>query len=90
MDGLAEQREVFAQMVSKAQSGGAAPASGGVKLTQGDDRIKVEINGTTSPAIWDLFGGGSALKWLTIAIFTGIFGKSPTFSSETSMSSKPS
>ncbi len=42
---LAEQREVFAQMVAKAQSGGAAPAGGGVKLTQGDNKVTVEING---------------------------------------------
>jgi len=41
---LVEQREVFAQMVAKAQSGGQ-PAAGGVKLTQGDNRVTVEING---------------------------------------------
>jgi sugar phosphate isomerase/epimerase len=41
---LAEQREVFAQMVAKAQSG-APPAGGGVKITQGDDKTTVEING---------------------------------------------
>lgn len=32
--------------------------------------FKVELNGTTAPAIWDVFGGGPALKWLTIAIFS--------------------
>ena len=42
---LIEQREVFAQMVAKAQAGGAQPAAGGVKLTQSDDKVTVEING---------------------------------------------
>jgi sugar phosphate isomerase/epimerase len=43
---LAEQREVFAQMVAKAQAGGTQPAAGGgVKLTQGDNKVTVEING---------------------------------------------
>jgi sugar phosphate isomerase/epimerase len=42
---MIEQREVFAQMVAKAQSGGAQPAAGGVKLTQGDNKVTVEING---------------------------------------------
>jgi len=42
---LIEQREVFAQMVAKAQSGAAQPAAGGVKLTQRDDKVTVEING---------------------------------------------
>jgi sugar phosphate isomerase/epimerase len=42
---LAEQRQVFGQMVAKAQAGGAAPAAGGVKLTQGDNKVTVEING---------------------------------------------
>ena len=42
---MIEQREVFAQMVAKAQSGAAQPAAGGVKLTQGDDKVTVEING---------------------------------------------
>ncbi len=41
---LAEQREVFEQMVAKAQVGGNAPA-GGVRLTEKDDRVTVEING---------------------------------------------
>jgi uncharacterized membrane protein YedE/YeeE len=49
--------------------------------------FKVEVNGTTSPAIWDLFGGGSALKWLTIAIFTVgvltfVFAGKPQFKSK--------
>ena len=48
--------------------------------------FKVEINGTTSPAIWDLFGGGPTLKWLTIAIFavgvlTFVFAGKPEFKS---------
>ena len=42
---MTEQREVFAQMVAKAQSGTAQPAAGGVKLTQGDNKVTVEING---------------------------------------------
>jgi len=47
----------------------------------------VEINGTTNPAIWDLFGGGPALKWLTIAIFavgvlTFVFAGKPEFKSK--------
>ncbi|HEX9137363.1 MAG TPA: YeeE/YedE family protein [Nitrospirota bacterium] len=49
--------------------------------------FRVEINGTTSPAIWDLFGGGPALKWLTIAIFsigvlTFVFAGKPEFKSK--------
>lgn len=47
----------------------------------------VEINGTTSPAIWDLFGGGPAMKWLTIAIIavgvlTFVFAGKPEFKSK--------
>jgi sugar phosphate isomerase/epimerase len=43
---MIEQREVFAQMVAKAQSGGAQPAAGGgVKVTQGDNKVTVEVNG---------------------------------------------
>lgn len=42
---MIEQREVFAQMVSKAGAGSAQPAAGGVKLTQGDNKVTVEING---------------------------------------------
>ena len=41
---LAEQREVFEEMVSKAQAGGAKSA-GGVKITEVDKKLKVEING---------------------------------------------
>jgi uncharacterized membrane protein YedE/YeeE len=49
--------------------------------------FKVEINGTTSPALWDLFGGGPAMKWLTIAIFsagvlTFVFAGKPEFKSK--------
>ncbi|NTW66943.1 MAG: YeeE/YedE family protein, partial [Nitrospirae bacterium] len=49
--------------------------------------FKVEINGTSSPAIWDLFGGGPVLKWLTIAIFavgvlTFVFAGKPEFKSK--------
>jgi len=40
---LAEQRQVFAQMVAKAQAGTAS--AGGVKLTERDNRVTVEING---------------------------------------------
>jgi hypothetical protein len=47
----------------------------------------VEINGTTNPAIWDIFGGGPALKWLTIAILavgvlTFVFAGKPEFRSK--------
>lgn len=41
---LAEQREVFADMVSKAQTGGDKRA-GGVKIIEADKKLKVEING---------------------------------------------
>lgn len=41
---LAEQREAFEQMVAKAQAGGSTPA-GGVRLTEKDDRVTVEVNG---------------------------------------------
>jgi uncharacterized membrane protein YedE/YeeE len=49
--------------------------------------FNVEINGKTSPALWDLFGGGPAMKWLTIAIFsvgvlTFIFAGKPEFKSK--------
>jgi uncharacterized membrane protein YedE/YeeE len=49
--------------------------------------FRVEINGTTSPAIWDLFGGGPVLKWLTIAIvavglLTFVFAGKPQFKSK--------
>jgi sugar phosphate isomerase/epimerase len=42
---MIEQREVFAQMVAKAQGGAAQPPAGGVKLTQADNKVTVEING---------------------------------------------
>jgi len=42
---LIEQREVFTRMVAQAQKGGAQPAAGGVKVTQGDKKVTVEING---------------------------------------------
>lgn len=32
--------------------------------------FKVEINGSTGPALWDIFGGGMTAKWITIAVFT--------------------
>jgi sugar phosphate isomerase/epimerase len=41
---LAEQREVFEQMVAKAQSA-PKPAAGGVKLTEQDKKVTVEIDG---------------------------------------------
>lgn len=41
---LAEQRKVFADMVSKAQAGGDK-RTGGVKITEADKQLKVEING---------------------------------------------
>jgi uncharacterized membrane protein YedE/YeeE len=37
--------------------------------------FRVEINGSGSPAIWDIFGGGPVVKWITIAIFAvGVLG----------------
>ena len=49
--------------------------------------FKVEVNGATNPALWDLFGGGPTLKWLTIAIFavgvlTFVFAGKPEFKSK--------
>jgi hypothetical protein len=32
--------------------------------------FKVEIFGKTNPALWDLFGGGLTVKWITIAVFS--------------------
>jgi uncharacterized membrane protein YedE/YeeE len=48
---------------------------------------RVEINGTTSPAIWDLFGGSAVAKWATIAVFCAavlifVFKGKPTFKSK--------
>jgi len=42
---LAEQRQVFEQMVAKAQAGAPRPAAGGVKVTQADDKVTVAIDG---------------------------------------------
>ncbi|MBN2133189.1 MAG: PmoA family protein [Sedimentisphaerales bacterium] len=41
---LAEQREVFEQMVAKAQAA-KRPRRGGVKITEHDEKVTVEING---------------------------------------------
>jgi len=41
---LAEQREVFKDMVAKAQAGGAK-RGGGVKIVEADKKLRVEING---------------------------------------------
>ncbi len=41
---LAEQRQVFGQMVAKAQSGGA-PGRGGVKIDDVDKKLRVTVNG---------------------------------------------
>lgn len=46
--------------------------------------FNVEIFGKTNPAIWDLFGGSPAAKWITIAVFSialliFIFKGKPTF-----------
>jgi len=41
---LTEQRQVFEQMVAKAQAGGP-PVASGVKITEREDRATVEING---------------------------------------------
>jgi uncharacterized membrane protein YedE/YeeE len=32
--------------------------------------FRVEVFGVSNPAIWDLFGGGSTTKWITIAVFS--------------------
>lgn len=42
---LAEQRKVFADMVSKAQAAGGARSTAGVKITEAGKTLKVEING---------------------------------------------
>jgi uncharacterized membrane protein YedE/YeeE len=49
--------------------------------------FQVEINGSSNPALWDLFGGGPVLKWLTIVIFsvgalTFVFAGKPHFKSK--------
>ena len=41
---LAEQREVFKEMLSKAQAGGAV-RQGGVKIVEAEKKLRVEING---------------------------------------------
>ncbi len=41
---LAEQREVFKDMIAKAQTGGAK-RGGGVKIVEADKKLRVEING---------------------------------------------
>ncbi|MDO9289686.1 MAG: YeeE/YedE family protein [Thermodesulfovibrionales bacterium] len=46
--------------------------------------FNVEIFGKTNPAIWDIFGGSPAAKWITIAVFSialliFIFKGKPTF-----------
>ncbi len=32
--------------------------------------LKIDINGTANPALWDLFGSGPVVKWITIAVFS--------------------
>ena len=49
--------------------------------------FRVEINGSSSPAIWDIFGGGSTAKWITIAVFCTavlifVFAGKPEFKSK--------
>jgi len=46
--------------------------------------FNVEIFGIKNPAIWDLFGGGPEVKWITIAVFSimvllFVFKGKPTF-----------
>ena len=41
---LAKQREVFKDMIAKAQAGGVKPG-GGVKIVEADKKLRVEING---------------------------------------------
>jgi len=42
---LAEQREVFREMLAKAQSGGGARRGGGVKIVEAEKNLRVEIDG---------------------------------------------
>jgi uncharacterized membrane protein YedE/YeeE len=49
--------------------------------------FRVEIHGSSNPALWDLFGGGPTMKWLVIAIFsvgvlTFVFAGKPEFKSK--------
>jgi uncharacterized membrane protein YedE/YeeE len=34
--------------------------------------IRVEVNGVSNPAVWDLFGGSTTAKWITIAVFCAV------------------
>ena len=42
---LAEQREVFEKMVAKAKASGGSQARGGVRISDVDNKLRVEING---------------------------------------------
>jgi len=42
---LAEQRQLWEQMVAKAQTSAGEPKADGVKITELEDKVKVEING---------------------------------------------
>ncbi len=49
--------------------------------------FRLEINGTSNPAVWDLFGGSPAAKWITIAVFSAavllfVFKGKPEFKSK--------
>lgn len=49
--------------------------------------FRVDINGSSSPAIWDLFGGGPTMKWITIVVFVAavlifVFKGKPEFKSK--------
>jgi uncharacterized membrane protein YedE/YeeE len=49
--------------------------------------FRVEIHGSSNPALWDVFGGGPTMKWLVIAIFavgvlTFVFAGKPEFKSK--------
>jgi uncharacterized membrane protein YedE/YeeE len=46
--------------------------------------FRIEVFGKTNPALWDLFGGGFTVKWLTIGVFSiaaliFVFRGKPTF-----------
>jgi uncharacterized membrane protein YedE/YeeE len=46
--------------------------------------FSIEVSGKKNPALWDLFGGGPVVKWITIAVFSTavlafVFKGKPTF-----------
>lgn len=49
---LVEQRQAWEQMVAKARGGKADAGKGGVKVTQLEDRVRVEVNGKLFTEYW--------------------------------------